>query len=129
MHSMMYVNIHTYVICTWTIVLWSCPTHSTPPPLHPPPQVQINEIVDCMYQREYRRDHYICREGGVGTQLYVIAGVGGEGRRGGGGGEGGEREGGEREREEVGRGEHTALCHCRCGRSEGRGGGEREGRP
>ena len=41
--------------------------------------MQINEIVDCMYQREYRRDHYICREGGVGTQLYVIAGEEGGG--------------------------------------------------
>ena len=104
-------------------MLWSCPTHSTPPPPHPPPQVQINEIVDCMYQREYRRDHYICREGGVGTQLYVIAGVGGEGtgRR-----EGGEREGGERGREEGGRAEHTALVNAGVGGVKG-GEGE-EGR-
>ena len=44
----------------------------------------------------------------------------GERERGGGreGGEGGERE------KKVGRGEHTALCQCRCGRGEG---GEKEG--
>ena len=28
-----------------------------------------------MYQREYRKEQYICREGGVGTQLYVTAGA------------------------------------------------------
>lgn len=37
-------------------------------------KVQINEIVDCMYIREFAADQYICREGGVGTQLYVLAG-------------------------------------------------------
>ena len=36
-------------------------------------KVQINEIVDCMYQREFTREQYVCREGGVGTQLYVIS--------------------------------------------------------
>ena len=36
-------------------------------------KVQIAEIVDCMYEREFRKEQYICREGGVGTQLYVIA--------------------------------------------------------
>ena len=124
----MYVNIHTYVICTWigSIVLWSCPTHSILPPPHPPPQVQINEIVDCMYQREYRRDHYICREGGVGTQLYVIAGVGGEeGRR------GGRRERGRRKGEGGGR-ESRAHSFVNAGVGGVKGGegeeGEREGR-
>ena len=37
-------------------------------------KVQINEIVDCMYIRDFAADQYICREGGVGTQLYVLAG-------------------------------------------------------
>ncbi len=37
--------------------------------------VQINEIIDCMYERKFTREQYICREGGVGTQLYVIAGA------------------------------------------------------
>lgn len=37
-------------------------------------RVQISEIVDCMYEREFSKEQYICREGGVGTQLYVIAG-------------------------------------------------------
>ena len=37
-------------------------------------QVQLNEIVECMYEREYQREQLICREGGVGTQLYVLAG-------------------------------------------------------
>lgn len=36
--------------------------------------VQVTEIVDCMYERQFKKDQYICREGGVGTQLYVIAG-------------------------------------------------------
>eukprot|EP00731_Ephydatia_muelleri_P017621 Em0010g719a len=36
-------------------------------------KVQINEIVDCMYIRDFAADQYICREGGVGTQLYVLA--------------------------------------------------------
>ena len=34
--------------------------------------------------------------------------------------------------DEIGRGEHTALCQCRCGRGEGgekEVGREREGRP
>lgn len=38
-------------------------------------KVQINEIVDCMYIRDFAADQYICREGGVGTQLYVLAGT------------------------------------------------------
>ncbi len=37
-------------------------------------KVQINEIVDCMYERSFTKDQYICREGGVGTQFYVISG-------------------------------------------------------
>ena len=37
-------------------------------------QMQINEIVDCMYMREFKKDQFVIREGGVGTQLYVIAG-------------------------------------------------------
>ena len=37
--------------------------------------VQINEIVDCMYIREFKKEQYVIREGGVGTQLYVIAGL------------------------------------------------------
>ena len=36
-------------------------------------KVQLNEIVECMYEREYQREQLICREGGVGTQLYVLA--------------------------------------------------------
>ena len=36
--------------------------------------VQCNEIVECMYEREFRREQYVIREGGVGTQLYVISG-------------------------------------------------------
>ena len=38
-------------------------------------KVQISEIVDCMFQREFGQGQFICREGGVGTQLYVIAGM------------------------------------------------------
>ena len=38
-------------------------------------KVQISEIVDCMFQREFGQGQFICREGGVGTQLYVIAGT------------------------------------------------------
>lgn len=34
---------------------------------------QIAEIVGCMYQREFKQHQYICKEGGVGTQLYVLA--------------------------------------------------------
>ncbi|XP_065911725.1 cGMP-dependent protein kinase 1-like isoform X3 [Dysidea avara] len=34
---------------------------------------QIAEIVGCMYQREFKQQQFICREGGVGTQLYVLA--------------------------------------------------------
>ena len=34
---------------------------------------QISEIVGCMYQREFKQHQYICKEGGVGTQLYVLA--------------------------------------------------------
>ena len=34
---------------------------------------QIAEIVGCMYQREFKQNQYICKEGGVGTQLYVLA--------------------------------------------------------
>lgn len=38
-------------------------------------RVQINEIVECMYQREFTREQYVCREGAVGTELYVISGM------------------------------------------------------
>lgn len=41
-------------------------------------RVQVNEIMDCMYQREFTKEQYICREGSVGTQLYVISGVCGQ---------------------------------------------------
>ena len=34
---------------------------------------QIAEIVGCMYLREFKQQQFICREGGVGTQLYVLA--------------------------------------------------------
>lgn len=37
--------------------------------------VQINEIVECMYEREFKKDQFVIREGGVGTQLYVISGT------------------------------------------------------
>ena len=37
--------------------------------------VQINEIVECMYEREFKREQFVIREGGVGTQLYVISGI------------------------------------------------------
>lgn len=37
--------------------------------------VQINEIIDCMYAREFKREQFVIREGGVGTQLYVISGT------------------------------------------------------
>lgn len=36
--------------------------------------VQITEIVDCMYAREFKKEHFVIREGGVGTQMYVISG-------------------------------------------------------
>ena len=39
-------------------------------------RVQVTEIVDCMYERVFTKEQYICREGGVGTQLYVISGKG-----------------------------------------------------
>lgn len=38
-------------------------------------KLQINEIVDCMSPLEFKQDQYICREGAVGTELYVIAGL------------------------------------------------------
>ena len=38
-------------------------------------RVQINEIVECMYEREFKREQFVIREGGVGTQLYVISGI------------------------------------------------------
>lgn len=37
-------------------------------------RVQINEIVECMYPMEFKQDQYVCREGAVGTELYVISG-------------------------------------------------------
>lgn len=37
-------------------------------------RVQITEIVDCMYERVFTKEQFICRENSVGTQLYVIAG-------------------------------------------------------
>ena len=38
-------------------------------------RVQMNEIVECMYERVFTKEQYICRENSVGTQLYVIAGM------------------------------------------------------
>ena len=38
-------------------------------------RVQVAEIVDCMYERAFTKEQFICRENSVGTQLYVIAGV------------------------------------------------------
>lgn len=35
---------------------------------------QINEIIDCMYMKEFDKGQFICREGAVGTQLYVLSG-------------------------------------------------------
>ncbi len=37
-------------------------------------KTQISEIVECMYQKEFKKDQYIIREGAVGTELYVITG-------------------------------------------------------
>ena len=37
-------------------------------------KVQISEIVDCMFRQEFKEGQFICREGAVGTELYVIAG-------------------------------------------------------
>ena len=36
--------------------------------------VQCNEIVECMYERDFKKEQFVIREGGVGTQLYVISG-------------------------------------------------------
>ena len=36
-------------------------------------KLQVNEIVDCMYESHFTKDQFICREGSVGTQLYVIS--------------------------------------------------------
>ena len=38
-------------------------------------KVQINEIVECMYQKEFKKDQFVIREGAVGTELYVITGL------------------------------------------------------
>lgn len=35
--------------------------------------LQISEIVDCMFRREFTKEQFICREGSVGTELYVIS--------------------------------------------------------
>ena len=37
-------------------------------------KVQIDEIVDSMYIRDFAKGQFICHEGDVGTQLYVLAG-------------------------------------------------------
>ena len=37
-------------------------------------KIQISEIVDCMYERKFMQDQFICRTGAIGTELYVIAG-------------------------------------------------------
>lgn len=37
-------------------------------------KVQLNEMVDCMYIREFEKGQFICREGQTGTELYVLAG-------------------------------------------------------
>jgi cGMP-dependent protein kinase len=36
-------------------------------------KVQINEIVESMHQKEFKADQYVCREGAIGTELYVIS--------------------------------------------------------
>ena len=36
-------------------------------------KVQASEIVDCMYPQEFKSGQFVCREGAVGTELYVIA--------------------------------------------------------
>ena len=37
-------------------------------------KTQMQEIVECMYQKEFKKDQYIIREGAVGTELYIIKG-------------------------------------------------------
>lgn len=36
-------------------------------------KIQISEIVDCMYERKFMPEQFICRTGAIGTELYVIA--------------------------------------------------------
>ncbi|XP_019850412.1 PREDICTED: cGMP-dependent protein kinase 1 [Amphimedon queenslandica] len=36
-------------------------------------KVQTTEIVECMFPLDFKQDQFICREGAVGTELYVIA--------------------------------------------------------
>ena len=36
---------------------------------------QVREIVDCMYQKSVRKDHYIITEGEAGQHVYVAAGL------------------------------------------------------
>ena len=43
--------------------------------------LQISEIVDCMFRREFTKEQFICREGSVGTELYVISGQSATSRR------------------------------------------------
>ena len=38
-------------------------------------KVQVTEIVECMFPVEFKQDQFICREGAVGTELYVITGL------------------------------------------------------
>lgn len=38
-------------------------------------KVQTTEIVECMFPLDFKQDQFICREGAVGTELYVIAGL------------------------------------------------------
>ncbi len=38
-------------------------------------RVQISEIVEAMYSSVFTEQQYVCREGAVGTQLFVIAGT------------------------------------------------------
>ncbi|XP_064388330.1 cGMP-dependent protein kinase 1-like [Halichondria panicea] len=36
-------------------------------------KLQIHEIIDCMFSQEFKEGQFVCREGAVGTEMYVIA--------------------------------------------------------
>lgn len=36
-------------------------------------RTQVQEIIDCMFSQEFKNNQFVCREGAVGTELYVIA--------------------------------------------------------
>ncbi len=36
-------------------------------------KIQIHEIIDCMFSQEFKEGQFVCREGAVGTEMYVIA--------------------------------------------------------